>query len=157
MLSTDSRTGSPTEAALPSQSRDLCSLEVYNKLVDECKRESYNLRSGTGLMLFPSHSQVDAYVQRYFDSFDPIFPFLRQTALEDGSNTNWLLLLAVAVMRSKYVPPSQNSCNVLAQSLDAAFDCRMRHSTGMCDDIAVAVYKSHTLSISRLLYSGYLA
>lgn len=123
---TPSKIRSPTGPALSSQSYELCSLEAYNKLVDECTPESNTVRLDAGRMPFPSHSQVELYVQRYFDNFNPIYPFLRRATVREISSTEWLLLLAVAVIGSRYVSASQQSCDILARTLDAAIDSRLR-------------------------------
>lgn len=117
-----SETRPSTEAAPSLHSPKLCSENAYNKLIEGYTRECAVVGSGASPTLFPSHTQVELYVQRYFDSFSPILPFLRPAALTQESSTNWLLLLAVAVIGSRYDSASHDSYIVLSRALDAAID-----------------------------------
>lgn len=53
-----------------------------------------------------SHARVQGFVQQYFESFHPAFPFIRPATLREKSH-DWTLLLAVAATGSRYARRSQ--------------------------------------------------
>jgi hypothetical protein len=114
------------EASRSSDSPHLCSLEAYGNFVQASTRELQLEGLDTDITKFPSHAQIELYVQQYFKKFSPIFPFLRLAALREEASQEWLLLLAVAAIGSRYVPASQDSYNILLQTLDVALDRRKR-------------------------------
>ncbi|QYS92681.1 hypothetical protein H0G86_000088 [Trichoderma simmonsii] len=76
----------------------LVSLDGYNNLIRELGRE--NLVVSTNF--FPSLHCIEACVHSYFANFHPIFPFIRRKTFMEESKKHWQLLLAVAVVGSKY-------------------------------------------------------
>ncbi|KAJ4865634.1 fungal specific transcription factor domain-containing protein [Trichoderma breve] len=76
----------------------LVSVDGYNNLIRELGRE--NLVVDTNF--FPSLHCIEACVHSYFANFHPILPFIRRKTFLEESMKHWELLLAVAVVGSKY-------------------------------------------------------
>ncbi|KAL6820065.1 fungal-specific transcription factor domain-containing protein [Trichoderma camerunense] len=76
----------------------LVSVDSYNNLIRKLGRE--NLVVDTNF--FPSLHCIEAGVRSYFANFHPIFPFIRRKTFSEESKKYWELLLAVAVVGSKY-------------------------------------------------------
>ncbi|KAL5089148.1 hypothetical protein Trisim1_006001 [Trichoderma cf. simile WF8] len=76
----------------------LVSVDGYNNLIRELGRE--NLVADTNF--FPSLHCIEACVHSYFANFHPILPFIRRKTFLEESKKHWELLLAVAVVGSKY-------------------------------------------------------
>lgn len=111
-----------TEAAPSSHSPKVFSENAYNNFIEGYTRERATVGPGTIQTPLPSHAQVELYIQRFFDNFNPTLPFLRPAALTQESTLNWLLLLAVSVIGSRYDSDSHDSYIVLSRTLDAAID-----------------------------------
>lgn len=126
-LPTGLKIGNAPEAAYSSCSSTLCSEEAYGTLLDTLRHHGLDsIESGIESTAFPTHAQIELYVQQYFARFNPVFPFLRKTTFEEESPQRWLLLLAVAAIGSRFVPGSRDSYNILSERLDAALD-RCKH------------------------------
>ncbi|KAL7941095.1 hypothetical protein V8C42DRAFT_335771 [Trichoderma barbatum] len=85
----------------------LVSADGYNNMIRELHLE---LGRGNVLIdanLFPSLQCVAACVQSYFATFHPVFPFIQKRTFLEDSNEHWLLLLAVAVVGSKYTTSNE--------------------------------------------------
>ncbi|KAK4062783.1 transcriptional regulator family: C2H2 zinc finger and Fungal Specific TF [Trichoderma aggressivum f. europaeum] len=76
----------------------LVSADGYNNLIRELGREDLVVDAN----FFPSLQCIDACVRSYFANFHPTFPFVRKKTFLEESNNHWKLLLAVAVVGSKY-------------------------------------------------------
>ncbi|EMD96322.1 hypothetical protein COCHEDRAFT_1167433 [Bipolaris maydis C5] len=126
-LPTSLRIGNASEAAYPSCSSTLCSEKAYDTLRDTLRLHGLDSnKSGVESTGFPTHAQIELYVQQYFARFNPVFPFLRKTNFDEESPQRWLLLLAVAAIGSRFVPGSRDSYNILSGRLDAAIDwCKL--------------------------------
>jgi hypothetical protein len=126
-LPTGLRISNAPEAAYPSCSSTLCSEEAYGTLLDTLRHRGLDSNeSSVESTAFPTHAQIELYVQQYFARFNPVFPFLRKTTFEEESPQRWLLLLAVAAIGSRFVSGSRDSYNILSGRLDAALD-RYKH------------------------------
>lgn len=100
---------------------EVCYPEAYDNLIRAASLENERQQLGLDIAGFPSHSQVQLYVRHYFAKFHPIFPFIRQASFKKGHVLEWILLLAVAVVGSRYVQCSQstNSGQVMLRLLTA--------------------------------------
>ncbi|KAL7780899.1 hypothetical protein V8C43DRAFT_299437 [Trichoderma afarasin] len=95
---TDSGTGCSWEGPLVS-------VDGYNNLIRVLGRDDLVVDAN----FFPSLQCIDACVRSYFANFHPIFPFIRRTTFLEESSKYWRLLLAVAVVGSKYNTPNEES------------------------------------------------
>jgi hypothetical protein len=93
---------------LKTMGRSLCSQAVYDNLVHHISFERQHCEFGPNRAPFPSIAHVQLYIRYYFDYFHPIFPFLRKSALSHIAPKEWLLLLAVAAVGSRYVHCDQD-------------------------------------------------
>lgn len=119
VLSDDSISSPST---LATMSRCLCPQAAYDNLIHHISSERQYCDLGPSFSSFPSISQVQIYVRYYFDYFHPIFPFLRKSSFSHIVSSEWLLLLAVAVVGSRYTLREQeaDSGDMLLTTLDAA-------------------------------------
>ncbi|KAH0531204.1 hypothetical protein TsFJ059_000067 [Trichoderma semiorbis] len=76
----------------------LVSVDGYNNMMRELGRENLVVDAN----FFPSLHCIEACVHSYFANFHPIFPFIRNKTFFEESKKHWELLLAVAVVGSKY-------------------------------------------------------
>ncbi|EUC42776.1 hypothetical protein COCMIDRAFT_102584 [Bipolaris oryzae ATCC 44560] len=138
-LPTGLKVGNAPEAASPSCLSTLCSEEAYSILLDTLRHHGLDSNEpGVESTAFPTHAQIELYVQQYFARFNPVFPFLRKTNFEEESPQRWLLLLAVAAIGSRFVPGSRDSYNILSGRLDAALDrCRRGRYSAFGNDLYV--------------------
>jgi hypothetical protein len=88
--------------------RSLCPQAAYDNLVHHVSLEHEQCNFGPNYASFPSIAQVQLYIRYYFDYFHPIFPFLRKSAFSHITCREWLLLLAVATVGSRYVHREQD-------------------------------------------------
>ncbi|KAH7345995.1 hypothetical protein BKA66DRAFT_324502 [Pyrenochaeta sp. MPI-SDFR-AT-0127] len=72
---------------------------LIRAIVAEAQLQSLDIT----LAELPSHQQTQLYVAQYFSNFHPIFPFLRKSLFPEHASREWLLLLAVTVVGSKFV------------------------------------------------------
>lgn len=70
-------------------------------------------------MAFPSHAQVELWIQQYFAKFHPIFPFLRSISFGGEDSDESSLLLAVAAIGSKYTHQPREPRDTLLPMLGA--------------------------------------
>lgn len=124
-------TGTPREISQSSGSTDLCSVEAYDHLIENCNQEAHFNQLSLDRAQLPSHPQIELYVQHYFDKFSPILPFLRRASFKEVESRHWQLLLAVATMGSLYEHSCQELHRVLLALLGAALrqhQSRQMHS-----------------------------
>jgi hypothetical protein len=57
---------------------------------------------------FPPYKDIAAFIQAFFEHFQPLFPLIHQSTF-DPRETPWILTLAVAVIGSRYSVLSANS------------------------------------------------
>lgn len=83
---------------------------------------------------FPSHAHLELFVRYYFDKFHPVFPFLRKASFPNDSQ-DWVLLLAVAVVGSRYLRRIHGSQpgEILQQILQKALG-RLLYGANLSDD-----------------------
>ncbi|KAM3067812.1 hypothetical protein ACMFMG_011296 [Clarireedia jacksonii] len=62
---------------------------------------------------FPEKSVLDAFIQLYFEHFDPLMPFLHCSFLEED-DVHWILVLAVASVGSQYTAIERRSQYIVA-------------------------------------------
>jgi hypothetical protein len=109
----------------------LCSAAAYDNLVQgittKCHTECINFDLG----LFPSLPQIQLYIRHYFENFHPVFPFLRKASFAEDSSREWLLLLAVSVVGSRYMrrPQGEQPSELLFHLLSSTLlRCRYGYS-----------------------------
>lgn len=127
---TDGGTGGLWEDALVS-------MEGYNNMIRELHVELDRENVVIDANSFPSLQCIAACVQSYFAIFHPIFPFIQKRTFLEESNEHWILLLAVAMVGSKYT--TSNEERLLSPEFMAILDgicssrvCRYRSTeTGM--------------------------
>jgi hypothetical protein len=85
----------------------LVSVDGYNNMIRELHLELGRKNAVIDANLFPSLQCIAACVQSYFTIFHPIFPFIRKRTFLEESNEHWIILLAVAVVGSKYTTSNE--------------------------------------------------
>ncbi|OAG05946.1 uncharacterized protein CC84DRAFT_1119501, partial [Paraphaeosphaeria sporulosa] len=79
----------------------LCPFSAYENLCQAIAAETCKQGDDRSDLRIPTHEQMQIHVGRYFQSFHPIFPFLRRASFANDSSEEWLLLLAVSMIGSK--------------------------------------------------------
>jgi len=87
----------------------LCPSEAYQSLLHGITTEARTALIEIEPSDLPTHMHVSICVRRYFEKFHPIFPFLRRPSFSHDASNSWHLLLAVAVVGSRYMYHSQHS------------------------------------------------
>ena len=118
-------------ASRPPVSTELCSIEAYNSLIQCLMHQSHLIDLGIDITKFPSCSQIEIWVQQYFEKFHPIFPFLRRASFREKDSHGPLLLLAVAAAGSKYAHRSQEPRDALCPILDTVLRQHRREALPM--------------------------
>jgi hypothetical protein len=100
----------------------ICPLAAYDNLAHHVLSERQHCQLDPSVTLFPSTSQIQVYVGHYFDKFHPIFPFVHKATFGHAASDEWLLLLAVAAVGSRYTQRkrAENTNDILLALLDAA-------------------------------------
>ncbi|KAK1252053.1 hypothetical protein MKX08_003240 [Trichoderma sp. CBMAI-0020] len=80
----------------------LVSVESYESMIRQLHFELGKENMTIDVNALPSPQCIAQCVQSYFDTFHPTFPFIRKATFLEQSTKNWMLLLAVAVVGSKY-------------------------------------------------------
>lgn len=128
----------PPFGAQSSSLAGLCSLEAYENLVQRCMQEAQSMKSAPNMGQFPSHEQIELCTKHYFDNFSTIFPFLRQASFREVDSREWLLLLAVTAMGSRYMRPPQDLdkqlSNILRTVLERYKDCHNYSNLSASDE-----------------------
>ena len=93
--------------------------------------QSHLIDLGIDITKFPSCSQIEIWVQQYFEKFHPIFPFLRRASFREKDSHGPLLLLAVAAAGSKYAHRSQEPRDALCPILDTVLRQHRREALPM--------------------------
>lgn len=80
----------------------LVPMAAYDNLIRAIVAEGQLQCLDISMAELPTHQQTLLYVTQYFRNFHPIFPFLRKCMFPDHVAREWLLLLAVIVVGSKF-------------------------------------------------------
>ncbi|KAI1525638.1 Fungal-trans domain containing protein, partial [Pyrenophora tritici-repentis] len=91
------------------ESISLCPPEAYQSLLDGIATEGQSCMIGIEPSELPTQMQISICVGHYFEKFHPVFPFLRRSSFAHDVSNDWHLLLAVAVIGSKYMHHSPHS------------------------------------------------
>jgi hypothetical protein len=143
----------------------LCTRDAYENLTHHILSECRDRRIDPTVTPFPSHTQIQIYVGNYFEKFHPIFPFIRKATFGHIASDEWLLLLAVAAVGSRYVKSSRekNMGDMLLVLLDASlrhrrygFDSKDVHSTSDDRFVPGQCAKPYTLPSLVFLRAGIL-
>lgn len=87
----------------PPSSQDSALLSAYEAMINGLSSE-YRLSASRGASPpFPTYTQTQFYVQQYFENFHPAFSFLRRVTFSYEASRDWILLLAVSVVGSRYM------------------------------------------------------
>jgi hypothetical protein len=97
--------GNTVAPTLPSGpgTHTLCSQAAYANMIGHVISDHQCHRIDLRNVIFPSLDQVQHYVDLYFERFYPIFPFIRKASFSHTTLNEWLLLLAVATIGSRYM------------------------------------------------------
>jgi hypothetical protein len=102
----------------------LVNVDSYESLIQQLHLElnKQSIRMDTSTL--PSLECITHSVQSYFATFHSTFPFIRKTTFLEQSRKDWMLLLAVAVVGSKYTPidEEEDRLHALSPELIAALD-----------------------------------
>jgi hypothetical protein len=113
---------------IASVTHGLCSQDAYDNLTHHIPSELRDSRMDFATTSFPSNTQIQICVAHYFEKFHPIFPFIRKATFSHIASDQWLLLLAVAAVGSRYIKTDRkkDTSDMLLALLDAALQ-RRRH------------------------------
>jgi len=155
-------TKAPACSDLPAELQ-LCPQAAYENLVQNISLERPQYDVHGSFTSFPSLSLMQLYVSYYFEHFHPIFPFIRKLDFPCAALNEWLLLLAVAAVGSKYIQRGQdeNSEEMLSRTLDAAlrhhrYGFCLEHNAPTCTDIFLPGEKSQASPNLATLQAGIL-
>jgi hypothetical protein len=157
-----------------STSVHLFSQAAYDNLVHHISLERQHNDLAASCTSFPSSTLMRLFVSYYFEHFHSIFPYVRKSTLLQIASSEWLLLLAVAAVGSRYMHREQdrNARDMLTTTLDAALRRRkygfvLEHAAQLHDDIFVpgecatpntcpniAVLQAGVLNVLLLQHSG---
>lgn len=82
---------------------NLVSVESYESMIRHLHLELGKQNVMMDASTLPSLECIAHCVQSYFANFHPTFSFIRKAAFLEHSRSDWILLLAVAVVGSKYI------------------------------------------------------
>jgi hypothetical protein len=126
---------SPTLPSITT-THSLCSQAAYSNLVRQVT--SGNQCHGIDLSntTFPALNQIQHYVHLYFERFYPIFPFIRRASFGHIASKEWVTLLAVAAVGSRYMrrEEGRTSGDLLFTILDATLKSREYGYKEIVDD-----------------------
>jgi hypothetical protein len=105
-----------------SVANGLCPQDAYDNLTHHILSELRDSHRDLATTTFPSCTQIQNCVAHYFEKFHPIFPFIRKATVSHIASDEWLLLLAVAAVGSRYVQldREKETSDMLLALLDAA-------------------------------------
>ncbi|EAT81781.1 hypothetical protein SNOG_10387 [Parastagonospora nodorum SN15] len=136
---------------------------AYDNLVQNVSSECAQYGLESRFTSLPPPSLMRLYVSCYFEHLHPIFPFIRKPGFSIVASNEWLLLLAVAAVGSRYMQRGQgeNSQEMLARALDAALRYRrygfcLEHGASTCTDIFLPGEKSQACPNLATLQAGIL-
>ncbi|KAH4171080.1 hypothetical protein HBI38_201520 [Parastagonospora nodorum] len=136
---------------------------AYDNLVQNVSSECAQYGLETRFTSLPPPSLMRLYVSCYFEHLHPIFPFIRKPGFSIVASKEWLLLLAVAAVGSRYMQRGQceNSQEMLARALDTALRYRrygfcLEHGASTCTDTFLPGEKSQACPNLATLQAGIL-
>ena len=97
-----------------------------------------------GYPSFLPPSILHAFVELYFEYFDPQFPFLHPSSVED-SEMSWVLLLAIAAVGSHYSEVKEADeynvvlCDLLARAVEVTVSSRMHPIRLALTDVMIGI------------------
>ncbi|KAM0447601.1 hypothetical protein ACHAO4_008928 [Trichoderma viride] len=101
----------------------LVSVESYESMIRHLHLELGKQNVVMDASTLPSLECIAHCVQSYFANFHSTFPFIRKAAFLEHSSNDWILLLAVAVVGSKYTSSDdEERLHVLSSEFMAALD-----------------------------------
>ncbi|KAL3299414.1 transcription factor ZMS1 [Colletotrichum asianum] len=86
----------------------LLSTKAHESLIHKLKDEGCFKGLALNPTQLPSLSHTKVYFRLYFHRFHPAYPFLRKSTSIYDSESNWLVLLAICAIGSKYAPGVNN-------------------------------------------------
>ncbi|EHK42435.1 hypothetical protein TRIATDRAFT_10744, partial [Trichoderma atroviride IMI 206040] len=99
------------------------SVESYESMIRHLHLELGKQNVMMDASTLPSLECIAHCVQSYFANFHPTFPFIRKAAFLEHSSNDWILLLAVAVVGSKYTTDDEEEpLHALSEEFIAALD-----------------------------------
>jgi hypothetical protein len=104
-MSPETGAGASSDA---SSTNNLVSIKSYENLLHGLQAEAWEPPLGADTGGFPSISLVRLFVRLYFEHFHPTLPFLRRGTSLCEKPQDWVLLLAVAAMGTRYAPGTQH-------------------------------------------------
>ncbi|KAL7919969.1 fungal-specific transcription factor domain-containing protein [Trichoderma austrokoningii] len=81
---------------------NLLSVDGYESMIRQLHRETGKEKVAINANAIPSLECIAQCLHSYFEVFHPTFPFIRKATFLEKSSKDWMLLLAVAVVGSKY-------------------------------------------------------
>jgi hypothetical protein len=104
--------------------------QKYNQIV--AKFESLNKTTEAGYKqfstgTFPSITACNAFMQLFFEEFDPLFPFIHKPSF-DPSQEHWLVILALVTIGCRYskIPAAADCVDIFQEFLRRAFHVTVR-------------------------------
>lgn len=94
--------GDNVESPTSSAADQLIPISSYDSMVQGIREECHLQQLRFDLVSMLSRSQAQFFARQYFDNFHPVFPFLRQSSFSHDISQDWILLLAVCAVGSRY-------------------------------------------------------
>jgi hypothetical protein len=119
--------GDMVSPTLPSiiAMHSLCSQAAYTNLVRQVVSGNQCHRIDLSNTTFPALNQMQHYVHLYFERFYPIFPFIRRASFGYMALKEWVLLVAVAAIGSRYMRREEG--RTPGDLLFAILDATLKH------------------------------
>jgi hypothetical protein len=90
-----------------STASNLVPASVYEFMIARLKDEYQQHGVDSGACYLPSYREIQMLVLYYFEHFHPVFPFLRKSTFATDVSQDWILVLAVSSVGSRYARPSR--------------------------------------------------
>jgi hypothetical protein len=94
--------GDGAESPTSSGADRLVPVSSYDSMVQGIREECHLQQLRFDLVSLLSRSQAQFFARQYFANFHPVFPFLRQSSFSHDVTQDWILLLAVCAVGSRY-------------------------------------------------------
>jgi hypothetical protein len=104
-----------------SAASSLVPASVYDLMIGHLKDDYQQHGIDPGASYLPSYKEIQMLVLYYFEHFHPVFPFLRKSTFATDVSRDWILVLAVSAVGSRYTRPSRGR-----QHSDALLDALHR-------------------------------
>ncbi|KAH6695459.1 hypothetical protein F5X68DRAFT_127651 [Plectosphaerella plurivora] len=112
---------------------NLVSITSYENLLRGLRAEGWQPPPAVDMGGFPSISQVRLFVRLYFEYFHPTLPFLRRGTSLPERPEDWVLLLVIVTMGTRYAPGKQN-LTIRGTLLDLSQTVLLRRFNGPAKD-----------------------